>query len=102
MYTPSIQGLFLLIKFSYLSKKKKVSKRKCLRKQHIIPVPQDSFQEQARSPKLQQMHPEQMKQDRLVPTKSSSQKIKLKIMTTESQRFDILITKKNNQENVTK
>ena len=38
------------------------------------PVPQDSFQEQARNPKFQQRHPEQMKQDLQEPIKSSSNK----------------------------
>lgn len=36
------------------------------------PVPQDSFQEQARNPKLQKMHPEQMKQDPQGPIRSIS------------------------------
>lgn len=46
---------------------------------YITPEHLDSFQEQARKPTLQQMHPEQMKPDHQGPGTSNSTKNKTKI-----------------------
>lgn len=83
------QGLFPLVE---PSKRKKLRlevdhRGNGTRNRTLEPVPQDSFQEQARSPKLQKMHPEQMKQDPQVPMKGSNKNIKLTILTREFKRL---------------